>query len=697
MPKISMKYMPSPKYERSMNYGNLAGGLNIYELDYRLRVNESPDMKNLVWKDGCLNSRNGQVWVNSTDRTTGYAAYDTWFHGAIFFHAGTSIYWVNPNQPKPTAPNDDATQAQLRAWVTTNVPLDERPSDPTWSTDWTTEELASWVDEYLKSWQPYETQLYTNASLNKRGTFFLYDTKLYYKAPGFYVQITYTGTTFTAADVTGYVPTTYINCSPSNGAGDAYQPENFISPKCTLEYNAESGVTQYHLPVVADSVVKVMVDGAEVTADSSNPPAAGKYYYDTVNGVVIFGTAPPVTNPPTNNTVVITYSKANTVAMNNIMDCPYAAVYGGTGSLCIVMAGSLTQPNAYFWNGNNAAMDATYWPMTQYQLAGDSSDPITGFGKQQSYLVIFKKRTVGRTMLSTQYVSAGDITFGVEDSSGRLTIDLPYIQINDKIGCDLPWSIQLIENNLVWCNTEQGVHYLKDSSSAYENNIVCLSKKVNGSSTRHGLFEAVRNVDPETVCSCDDTRKYWIVADGKAWVWDYLLSDYKDPSWFYFTNINAMSFIVKEEEVWHVDTKGRITHFERTFADYNSLPIDKAYQFSTQYFGTYDSLKNVNSVIITMRSDTNGTSTLQYITDYERRYDLTPLKVRHWLLSPRNLTYRSLAGRGFAEVFRRRPMCRRVRHYTMRLENNSIGEDLSIVSAEVFFNLQGKDRGRQIL
>ena len=637
MPKINMQYMPSPKYERSMNYGNLAGGLNIYELDYRLRVNESPDMKNLVWKDGCLNSRNGQVWVDDTDRTTGYASYDTLFHGAIFFHAGTSIYWIDPNATTPTA-----------------------------------------------------TAVYTAAGLTKRGTFFLYDTKLYYKAPGFYVQITYTGTTFTAADVVGYVPTTYINCDPSNGAGTAYQPENFISSKCTLEYNAQSGVVDYHLPVVADSIVSVFVDGVEQTVGTD-------YTYNSTTGVVTFTTAPPVTNPPTNNTVVITYSKANSVAMNNIMDCPYAAVYGGTGSLCIVMGGCLTQPNAYFWNGNNAAMDATYWPMTQYQLAGDSSDPITGFGKQQSYLVIFKKRTVGRTMISTQYVSAGDITFGVEDSSGRLTIDLPYIQINDKLGCDLPWSIQLIENNLVWCNTEQGVHYLKDSSSAYENNIVCLSKKVNGSSTRHGLFEAVRNVDPETVCSCDDTRKYWIVADGKAWVWDYLLSDYKDPSWFYFTNINAMSFIVKEEEVWHVDTKGRITHFERTFADYNSLPIDKVYQFSTQYFGTYDSLKNVNSIIIAMRSDTNGTTRLQYITDYERRYDLTDLKVRHWLLSPRNLTYRSLVGRGFAEVFRRRPMCRRVRHYTMRLENNSIGEDLSIVSAEVFFNLQGKDRGRQIL
>lgn len=682
MPKINMKYMPSPNREYSMSYGNLAGGLNIFELDYRLKANESPDMKNLVWKDGCLNSRNGQTWVDDTDRTVGLTAYQYLFHGAIFYHAGTSIYWVDPIKPAAPVVDDDTTAADLVAWINANVRSDFRPSDPTWSSSWTKAQLIAWIDSYLENWPPVKT-LYTNVNMTSRGTFFLYDTKLYYKAPGVYVSITWTGSTYTAANVTGYVPVTYINCDPTNGAGDDYQPENRISSEKTLWYNAQSGVTQYHLPVLATNVTKVVVDGTETTA----------YTYYPATGIVEFNTAPPVTNPPTNNTVQITYSLANTTAMNNIMDCPYAAVYGGTGSLCIVMAGSKTQPNAYFWNGNNAAMDATYWPMTQYQLAGDSSDPITGFGKQQSYLVIFKMRTVGRTMMSSQYVTDGSTTYG-GDETGRLTIDLPYIQINDKIGCDLPWTIQLIDNNLVWCNAEQGVHILKDSSSAYENNIVCISRKVNGSTTKNGLLYAVRKTSADKVSSCDDTRKYWVVVDGEVWCWDYSLSEYKDPSWFYFTNIYGRAFITDDEEVYHVDNLGRITHFKRVFADYGQ-PIEKVYQFSTQYFGSYDNLKNVDSIIISCRSDTNGTTRLTYITDYERREDLTTMNVRRWFLVPRNLTYRSLLGMGFAEVFRRKPMCRRVLHYAMRLENSNVGEDLSVVTAQVFYNFQGEDRGRQ--
>ena len=43
-------------------------------------------------------------------------------------------------------------------------------------------------------------------------------------------------------------------------------------------------------------------------------------------------------------------------------------------------------------------------------------------------------------------------------------------------------------------------------------------------------------------------------------------------------------------------------------------------------------------------------------------------------------------------VFRRRPMCRRVLHFTMRLVNAKLNEDFELVGAQVFYNLQGKLR-----
>lgn len=617
---VNLGSMPSPKKEYVQNFPMLTGGLNIFELDYRLDPNESPEMENLMWREGALNCRDGQVWLTEAELGNGICTYERFFKGYIFAHIGVKLYCFDP----------------------------------------TAEEVEG-------------VELYSGLP-EIRGSFFLYNDKLYYKTRGKYIEIVYTpdGTDpFEADDVAGYVPVTVINAVPYNGSGDLYQPENRISSAKTMWYNAEEDITAYKLPVVdIDDVDEVTVDGVLLTEDTD-------YTVDKVNGVVNFVTAPPVTDPPTNNTVHITYSKANPDAMNSIMDCVYAVPYGGTGALCVAMAGSLAQPNAYFWNGNNIIMDATYFPMNQYQLAGSADDAITGFGKQQSYLVVFQTNSVGRTILKTETID------------DRVTIDLPYTAINDKAGCDLPWSIQLIENNLVWCNTYQGVHLLKDSSAAYENNIVCVSLKVNGSTIKAGLLEDVRKAG--VVCSFDDDHRYWLCANGHAWVWDYELSDYKKPSWFYWTGINPVSFVLDQSDVYHLNAVGRLTHMERVYADYAG-PIKKVYRFATQYFGTYDVLKNVNSVIIVSRSDTNAETTLTYITDYETREDLTKLQALIWSLVPRNLTFRSLRGLGFAEVFRRKPMCRRVRHFTMKLENNELGEDLSVVSAQIFYTFQGRQR-----
>ena len=624
---VNLSHMPDPRQEYTVNFFELNGGLNINDLEFRLTNKESPAMRNLLWREGVLCSRDGQEWlIENSSLGTGYAVYERKFNGFLVAHIGTKLYYMNP------------------------APLEDPDSE---SYSWT--ELCSGVPEI-------------------RGTFFHYYDNLYYKTVGAYICITYDyeEDTLFAAPVDGYVPNLLINADPDTAAGDLYQPENRIQAKKLVKYNAKSGVTVYHLPVTGiDSVVSIKVDGAVLVEDTD-------YTVDEAAGTVMFTTAPPVTNPPTNNTVEIIYSKANTDAYNSVMDCPYAVTYGGTGDLCVVMGGCAAQPNAIFWNGNNIAMDATYFPSSFYQFCGDTDDPVTGFGKQQSFLVVFKTRSVGRVKQSTTEVD------------GRVVIDMPYAAINDKIGCDLPWSIQLIDNNLVWCNTEQGVHILKDSSYAYENNIECVSLKVNSSSfSNYALLRDVRKGG--VVCSLDDTKHYWLVANGHAWLWDYENSHYKEPSWYYFTNIKAVAFSIELEEVWHLGSFGELTKFGRFYTDYGE-PIDKSFRFAVQYFGGYDRLKNVNSVIFSLRPDTDTNVEITYLTDYESRKDQTNMAHSSWHLSPRDLSFRELGGTGFGVVFRRRPMCRRVRHFAMQLDNNLAGQDLSIVSAQVFYNYQGRLR-----
>lgn len=616
-----MAHMPDPKTEYTVNFFELNGGLNVNDLEFRLTNKESPAMRNLIWREGVLCSREGQEWVTEEeDLGVGYTMYDRPFHDHLFVHIGTKLYSIDPSEEEP---------------------------------------------EY--------TEVYDGVP-EVRGTFFHYYDDLFYKTRGGYFKISFDAEneTFSASAVDGYVPTLVINAAPSTGSGYLYQPENRIQPKKLVKYNAEEDVVLYHLPVTdVDSVVSVKVDG-EVLEELVD------YTVDLEAGTVTFEEAPPVTDPPTNNTVEIIYSKANEDAYNAVMDCPYAITYGGTGDLCVVMGGCPAQPNAFFWNGNHIVMDATYFPVSNYQLAGDTDDMITGFGKQQSFLVVFKEHSIGRAKQNT------------EEIDGRVTVDMPYMAINDRIGCDLPWSIQLIDNNLVWCNTEQGVHILKDSSYAYENNIQCISLKVNESSfSTFTLLDDVRT--GEVICSVDDNKHYWLVTKGHAWLWDYENSHYKTPSWYFYTNINAVAFASEMDNLWHINDEGRLTKFNRYWRDYDG-PIDKSFRFTVQFFGGYDRLKNVNSVIFSLRPDTDSVTKLTYITDYESREDLTDLSHSAWRLVPRDLSFRNLAGTGFGAVFRRRPMCRRVKHFTMQLDNNIAGQDLSIVSAQIFYNYQGRLR-----
>ncbi|MBQ2048510.1 MAG: hypothetical protein II487_05970, partial [Schwartzia sp.] len=101
--------------------------------------------------------------------------------------------------------------------------------------------------------------------------------------------------------------------------------------------------------------------------------------------------------------------------------------------------------------------------------------------------------------------------------------------------------------------------------------------------------------------------------------------------------------------------------------------------------------KNINSVILTLGAFERENTELTYITDYEERADLTNLEVVPDYEASRAVGTRPLSDKVPA-IFRRRPMCRRVLHFTMRLKNNNVNEDLELIGAQVFWNQQGRLR-----
>ncbi len=689
----SLRDSPSPKKEYVLDYSNLCGGINLWDPETRLKPNESPEMKNLLWRNGMLCSRKGQAYLFEAALGQGYAAYPRFWHGCIFAHIGDGIYCFDMSSRgeasvlarketssyASTSPSELSNEGELSDLLIENNTLYNPP-------------LAGRGDRSFAAVGEVTSACLCTGVPAVRGTFFTCSDKLYYKTTGAYIEISAAlendEWSFTASSVYPYEPVILINANPATGAGDLYQPENRLSSRKTVWYNAVLGSRTYSLPVIASRVTYVEVDGVHLTQGWS---------YDRQNGKVIFQSPPPVTDPPTNNTVRITYELSNPEAQKSIMDCRYASVFGGTGELCVVMAGAEDQPNAYFWSGNsNIKMDASYFPMEQVQLAGSTEERITGFGKQQDNLIIFKEGSVGKTTLGTQTIN------------GRIFIDLPYVPINASIGCDLPWSIQLVENNLVFANRTD-IWMLLDTTPANENNIVGISRKINGSAEKPGLLNDLMRPSPhgeggpslatvdevsseDLICSIDDGTHYYLTVNGHTWAWNYELSGWKDPSWFLLTNTNAVALICEAGEIYHINQQGRLSGLHNEYNDYGA-PISRLFRFPTMNFGSCDNRKNVNSVIVTLGSCEEQNTELWYLTDYETRKDLTNLQVVDNSVYEANRVVGTRPDSSrVPAVYRRRPMCRRVLHFTMKLVNNNLNEDFELVGAQIFYNIQGRLR-----
>jgi len=760
---LSTRNYPAP-IEHVVDITRLDGGLNTWEQNYKLPLNQSPDMENMWWNDGALMSRTGQSYVHYPVTTTGVTTvqyqgapsrvivtnymFDRKLHGdgdyVFTFDASPSVYsWTYDGAP--------VKLEDYGILIYAGSPVDGDTVTVTSEAD----TYGTIFTCYEQEWEPGYLCLHAGSNLYKvnnrtgeftaiadgalslrAGHFFVQDSYLYYFNGPDYLRIS---EAWAVTRVEGYVPVTVVNRYPNGTGGDQYQPENRIAAGKRVWFTAHKEAsetdypTEYVLPYQNLDAEAVTIEGTvyenntvvqktyqEVQLyDPNKAGTVGIVYLDdltspmaacvwqnnsyvtttvpesstvfTVNretGVITFNTAPTNTDAEMVSNIKVKLAVSNPEALASIANCQAWTVFSVEGLQTVICGGCPEQPNAFFWSGGNDidGSDPSYFPMDYYNIAGSADTAITAFGKQQNLLVIFKERSVGKSSLS------------VETISGRNYVSLSYISINEAIGCDLPKSVQLVINNLVFANTYGGVFMLLDTSAAGENALARLSRNVNGSDTTPRLLYDLQVVDRNTVTSYDDDKRYWLTANGHAYVWDYRIKFYSAAypneeklSWFYFTNINPLAWMYTTDTPYFVMANGSVAKFGIAYADFG-LGFPRKYTYSTQNFGTYERLKNVTKVIFALTSDTNTAVHVTYNTDYEERRDRTDLMVSSWSLVPRNLAFRDLNVTKYAGTCVRKPRCYHVRHFAITLSIDEAYKNMSLVGAQIYYNFGREDR-----
>jgi hypothetical protein len=500
--------------------------------------------------------------------------------------------------------------------------------------------------------------IFTGVSTNK-GSFYAFKGLLLYKNNPDYIE--YDGTT--ARRVAGYAPVVRINGTPAGTGGDTAEAYNLYGAGFRNRFNGDGTSTDYKLTDAGlDSApaVTALVGTQEITEGSGL----------TVNrqtGVVTFASAPAAGQ----NNVTITAYKTPAEDNAKIAGCRYMISYGGENNSRLFAAGNGS--GEYY---NFGALDHTYWPDTGYNSAGNKTDDITGFGEQYDTLIVFTSHE----------------TYGVKYENNEGKAMFPQYLINAESGCDCPWTIELVNNNLVWLNSQRGPMIMTSTVIEDEKNIVPIGRNINEGREGAGLLSEDLLVN---AVSADVMGRYWIAVNGNAYLWDYsnfpyvntgsIEADARAVAWFRFDNIHAAGFCEAPENVFYArgDAFVKFVDFK---ADFETTGINKIYRTPLRDFGIINYLKNILKIWVTVRADTNTKIMIIYISEQYPNGEAETEEINAYSFGWDKFTWDrfSWSVYNFAVTFRRKVKRKKVQRFAAEFRNAVAGSDMSI--AEIKFD-----------
>lgn len=509
-----------------------------------------------------------------------------------------------------------------------------------------------------------ETELLSGLA-NAKGVFFVMNGILYYLNGTDYIQ--YNGTM--AAAVVGYIPT-LATAVPPAGGGTVYEDVNYLQPAFKTSFSPTGSASTFQLPLTN-------LDATTVTATygGATKTEGTHFTVDHTTGIVntAGGTSPLGALAAGVDTFVVTAYKTVSGYADRIKNCKYATLYGQGNDLRAFICGDSSYKNRWYRSGSN---DPTYFPENGFNAVGSDKEALTGFGIVYDTLINVKERSLHYTKYTT-------------DDSGN--VSFPTKMLNATIGCDMPYTIQLIDNNLVFCNTYLGAHILLSSDVPDERNVKPISSNINGSQNREGLLDE-DDADLVLATSYDFEGKYYLCVGNKAWVWDYRLTPYNGNdevlAWFYYTNINANCWYDQDRVLYYGDrTTANLVKMIGSFQDFGAA-IYGVWRSKLFDFDLPNWLKTVNEMWFTTRANANSTVSVIYYDDSGTTVGSVTLPRSStggfdWsFFSWDSFTW---AVRRYAHVIKLKPKLKKIKYFQVEFSNNELDQNLSLLNLTINF------------
>jgi hypothetical protein len=509
------------------------------------------------------------------------------------------------------------------------------------------------------------TEVYTGL-MDAKGRFYSVNDVLYYKNGTEFLLI---DTSYNVYEVSNdaYVPVIVISKNPDGTGGTANEDFNLIGSGFEEWFTGTAGVTEYQLSLTGldATLVKAWVLNGTWTEKIEDTD----FTVNRTTGKVTFTIAPGDAGGA-NNVKIRAYLTVSGYK-ERIYQCPYSELYGGaTNDSRAFTAGNPDYPSTYWYTGNTGDTDTSplYWPENNFNRLGSDIKYIRGWTKLYSKLLAIKEP--GGGIYSLTYNSTG--------------IEFTVSTVNPTAGCDMPDSIQIINNLPVFFNTKSGGWTIVSTNEVTEKNVMPLSDLVNGSRYRQGILdESV--TDLENASSFDDGEKYYLCVGSKVWVWDYTLSPYAGNQdeliWFYYTNMNANHWGHIDREIYYGDRIiGQLIRFKDSLNDFDAA-IDAYYKTDITDFGYPNNLKTFTDMWYSAKPVGETTTTIEYYTNKPDGYKIESesVAIETWNWDAWDWDTFSWYSQKFPTKERRKPKLKNIETLQVKFSNNRVNEDLSIL------------------
>lgn len=420
------------------------GGINLNDLEFKQGINQSPDVLNMMYRNGGFSKRYGQKYHYRFEEKIHQVAT---FHSDFIMHIGNKMY-KNETPFKDKDDNDIVIPDSKGVFIPFNkmlyylIPPTENTSGAYYVYDHTDlKEVEPYIPDVLinRTPDPDASESYTD-NFYADGTekeFFLTKTKT--ENGNIEVKVGGTVTTdytfskegnkielTTAPRINTEVVVTYDGYK-NHSLGDTIDDFNRLGTAFNISFHGDGKTSIYKLYTgknndflpYDDKSPKVTV----ITSTGEEEYVSGTdYTFNKDTGVVTFTKIPP---EGTNN-VIITAYKTQQEYIDSIMKNRFAITYGGANNSRLFLAGG--GDSMYYFSD---VYDATYFPESNYASLGHTEEDIVGFGEQYDTLIVFKPKET----YALEY-------YQENDSDGYLKGNFTSKLVNPRIGCDCPDSIQ---------------------------------------------------------------------------------------------------------------------------------------------------------------------------------------------------------------------------------------------------------------